>query len=188
MKPHILCAGKTEASHFAAEYLQRSGYPASSDPTPDTKFLLLDIPSIGPGRLTTASQLHTLMQSISENALIFCGRSNDPEFKGYKTMDLLKDEQYLAKNAAITADCALKYATPLLKTTVPDSRVLIIGWGRIGKCLANLLKSAGCVPTVAARTERARADVDAPATTTYEPRELSVDKVGIITIPISCFI
>ena len=68
-------------------------------------------------------------------------------------MDLLKDEQYLAKNAAITADCALKYATPLLKTTVPDSRVLIIGWGRIGKCLANLLKSAGCVPTVAARNQ-----------------------------------
>lgn len=72
-------------------------------------------------------------------------------------MDLLKDEGYLAENAAITADCALRLAGPLLQTTYRACPVLILGWGRIGKCLGQMLKALGAEVTVAARKEADRA-------------------------------
>ena len=38
-----------------------------------------------------------------------------------------------------------------------DSSALVIGWGRIGKCLAKLLKDVGCRVSVATRKESDRA-------------------------------
>ena len=61
------------------------------------------------------------------------------------------------KNAAITAHCALEVAAPLVETTLADGPSLIVGWGRIGKCLAQLLRGLGAEVTVAARKESDRA-------------------------------
>ena len=69
----------------------------------------------------------------------------------------MQDSRYLAMNAAITADCALRVAAPLLSTSIWDTPTLIIGWGRIGKCLVRLLQGLGCNVTVAARKETDRA-------------------------------
>lgn len=68
--------------------------------------------------------------------------------------DLLQNMRYLAKNAAITAHCAICLAAQQLPDTFPDLPVLVIGWGRIGKCLAAQLKAAGCRVQVAARNEK----------------------------------
>ena len=76
-------------------------------------------------------------------------------------MDLLRDPYYLAKNAAITAECALQAAAPHLNTTFTDSPALILGWGRIGKSLSKLLSAMGCTVTVAARKEQDRAMLNA---------------------------
>ena len=75
----------------------------------------------------------------------------------FPTIDLLKDAQYLAQNAMITAHCAIKIAVNKLDSILSDNRILIIGWGRIGKCLAQLLRQINCPVTVAARkiTDRA---------------------------------
>ena len=67
----------------------------------------------------------------------------------------------MAQNAAITAHCAIKIAQPYLKTTFPDTPTLIIGWGRIGKCLSKLLKAMDCPVTVAARNPAHRATLRA---------------------------
>ena len=69
----------------------------------------------------------------------------------FPKMDLLRDEQYLAENAALTADCALRLLGSHLPVAFRDCPVLIIGWGRIGKCLASMLKALGAQVTVAAR-------------------------------------
>jgi len=79
----------------------------------------------------------------------------------YQKIDLLQDPYFLAKNAAITAECALQVAAPYMKTTFADSTALILGWGRIGKYLAKLLSSLGCCVTVAARKENDRAMLEA---------------------------
>lgn len=70
--------------------------------------------------------------------------------------DLLKDPYYLEENAAITAHCALRYAD-----IQPGMRVLVIGWGRIGKVLAKLLKELGAQVTVGLRKEKAWKEAEA---------------------------
>ena len=72
-------------------------------------------------------------------------------------IDLLKDARYLAENAAITADCAIRLAGQGLKTVFRDLPILVIGWGRIGKCLAAQLRGLGADVTVAARKDADRA-------------------------------
>lgn len=72
-------------------------------------------------------------------------------FRDCKQLDLLEDEIYLAENARLTAECALRILGEKLPTEIFRCPVLIIGWGRIGKCLAKLLGSMGARVTVAAR-------------------------------------
>jgi len=69
----------------------------------------------------------------------------------YSKMDLLRDPQYLAENAALTAHCTLRLLGENLGVTLQNCPVLVIGWGRIGKCLSALLKAVGADLTVAAR-------------------------------------
>ena len=64
-------------------------------------------------------------------------------------MDLLKDPFYLAENAAITARCAMA----LIEKESNGLPVLVLGWGRIGKCLGKFLAEAGAEVTIAARKE-----------------------------------
>jgi dipicolinate synthase subunit A len=76
-------------------------------------------------------------------------------------MDLLQDAFYLAENAYITAECALDVALPYLDITIRGCPTLIIGWGRIGKCLGQLLKNMGADIAIAARKEADRAMIRA---------------------------
>lgn len=83
--------------------------------------------------------------------LVVGGKLNRPEFSPYPRLDLLEDEIYLAENARLTAECALRILGEELPTTVFGCDILIVGWGRIGKCLARLLDRMGARVVVAAR-------------------------------------
>ena len=69
----------------------------------------------------------------------------------------MQDPEYLAENASITAHCAVKLALGMLPVILDNCPVLVIGWGRIGKCLAALLRQMGAAVCVAARKEADRA-------------------------------
>ncbi len=86
---------------------------------------------------------------------------NLPEDLPQKTIDLLHDSVYLARNAAITAHGAVKTAMQALPVCLWECKTLILGWGRIAQCLAHLLKSMGAAVTVAARREDALAMAEA---------------------------
>lgn len=85
------------------------------------------------------------------------GNLNHPALSNYKTEDLLQDPLYLAENADLTAHCAIKTAMNRMNTTFKDCPVLVIGWGRIGKCLAQLLRNLGAKVSVFARKTSDRA-------------------------------
>lgn len=72
-------------------------------------------------------------------------------------LDLLKDPYYLAANAAITAEAALAMVLRELKCEVFNGNILILGWGRIGKCLTHQLHHLNADVTVFARKDRDRA-------------------------------
>lgn len=166
--------GSTPASRYAAEALKRAGTALVDHPTPEVTHLLLDVPSFGPGgRLRGGGEPAKILDTLPQYITVIGGNLDHPALDGYRTMDLLRDADYLAGNAAITADCALQIAAPLLSTTFACTPTLIIGWGRIGKCLARLLKAMGCDVTVAARKESDRALLAALGYSPADPARLS---------------
>ena len=98
---------------------------------------------------------------LPKSLTIIGGNLNQEYLQNYQKADLLQDPYYLAKNAAITAECALQVASPHLRSTFADSPSLILGWGRIGKKLAALLSGVGSPVTVAARKDSDRAMLEA---------------------------
>ncbi len=158
----IFCAGGTEASRFAKEILIRKGLPVVDAPGPEVTHLILDVPSFSPsGSLRMGGNVNSLLNCLSGNCIIFGGNLDHPDLRSFQTEDFLKDERYLAANAYITAECALDVALPYLSVTLRGCPVLIIGFGRIGKCLGQLFKAIGAYVTISARKERDLALIDA---------------------------
>lgn len=129
----ICCPQGNMAVEYAAEYLKDAGIAVANSPEEATH-LLLPVPTrsfddLPEGVIIAGGNLHCL--------------------PGYKTIDLLKDAEYLAENAAITARCAIR----LIGKELKDLPVLVLGWGRIGKCLGKFLSEAGAKVTIAARKE-----------------------------------
>lgn len=154
----VYCAGTTPALSYAKQHLQKLHLPITEYPQWDTGHLLLDVPSFRPGSiLNEAGHFDTLLAALPSTVTIWGGNLNHPSLEKLHKVDLLKDETYLAENAAITAHCAVQIAAPLIPCTFQNLPVLIIGWGRIGKCLAHLLRGMGASVTVAARKSEHRA-------------------------------
>lgn len=142
----------------AAETLKTKGYGVVEHPCESVTHLLLPVPSFDEGgKLKGGGDLQELLAQLPKNITIVGGNLDPDSFPGYRLMDLLKDPTYLARNAAITAHCALRLAMMELPVVLRGCRVLIIGWGRIAKCLAALLWALEADVTVAARKEADRA-------------------------------
>ena len=121
----------------AAEAMQNLGLCVTNTFSPEATHILLPIPqSTLPANLPITNQT------------IIGGNLNDSQ---HKCMDLLKDEWYLSKNAMITAHIAVTLSAQQLPIVLEECPVLILGWGRIGKCLMQLLRNLGADVTVAAR-------------------------------------
>ena len=130
----VCCTPGNPALEYAAQALEQAGIPVTSVPQPDTTHLLLPVPT-------------RCFDTLPENVVIVGGNLHC--LPGYQVLDLLKDPVYLEENAAITAECALK----LVKLDWQDIPVLILGFGRIGKHLARILKGLGAKVTTAARKD-----------------------------------
>lgn len=146
--------GIAKSCCWASHFLTESGFQVTDHITPEITHLLLDIPSFDSnGNLKDGTDLQELLRRLPSTITIIGGNLKHPYLSRYNKIDLLHDAVYQAKNAAITAECALQAAAPYLDRTFADAPVLILGWGRIGKCLSALLKAMGCSVTVAARKE-----------------------------------
>jgi dipicolinate synthase subunit A len=149
----IYCPVRNKALDFAIEHL-----PVLPAPGTQTTHLLLPIPSFAPdGSIRGGGDLETILSVLPQNVTVIGGNLQHPVLTGYKTVDLLKDSFYVSENADITARCAIKLLSDCLPCTLKDCPVLIIGWGRIGKCLARLLRANDARVTVYARKETDRA-------------------------------
>ena len=121
------------AVQFAARELERKGVKIAPSLSGPVTHVLLSVPT---------------KEQVLPRGVTVIGGNLEGDFP---KIDLLRDEQYLAENAAITADCALRLLGNHLSVTFSGCPILIIGWGRIGKCLAAMLKGLGAEVTVAAR-------------------------------------
>lgn len=92
---------------------------------------------------------------------IVCGMVNEKinrisEEKNWMLFQPLKDETYLFENAKLTAEGAVFFAMQKASLALRDTHCLVIGYGRIGKELTNLLRFFGADVTVAARRPESR--------------------------------
>jgi hypothetical protein len=158
-------AGSSKALNYAAEKLEKWGISIAEVPCADVTHLLLPVPC-----KMEQAELCAVLEQLPEEITVLGGGLNRPELAGYNCVDLLSDEVYLAENAMITADCAIRVAAERLPVIWQNCQVLILGWGRIGKCLAVLLKSLGAEVTVAVRKEKDRAMIAALG---YEAEDIS---------------
>ncbi len=171
---------------YALEALTQQGIHTEQKRTADATHLLLPVPSFEKdGRIRGGGVLEHILADLPPAITVIGGNLDHPALQGYPKIDLLRDGQYLAKNAAITADCAIRVAAQRLPLVWQDCPVLIIGWGRIGKCLAAELKAMGAAVTVAARKAADREVLQALGYGAADPQALDPGAYHVIfnTVP-----
>lgn len=174
MKQIIICpAGNSPALTYAGKALADRGILVSQRPDADVTHLLLPVPSFDDtGRIRGGGVLEHILAELPENVTVIGGNLDHPMLVNYNKIDLLWDPCYLAENAAITADCAMRLAGSKLPTVWNGCPVLILGLGRIGKFLVRHLRDMGAEITVAARKESDRALIHALGLRAEDPGRL----------------
>ena len=117
------------------------------------------------GQELTFSALAAAMQAA--HVPILCGGKLSPvviarmENAGIRTFDYYEREEFAVANAVPTAEGAIAIAMRELQITLHRARALVIGYGRIGRILAGMLKALGADVVVSARKAADFAWIDA---------------------------
>lgn len=119
-----------------------------------SKVIILPVPTTKDGEniytpLTNKKiPLSLVEEAVNGDQLILCCNYLFPKKRciDYNCLD-----SYALLNAVPTAEGAIKIAIENTPFTLWNSRVLVIGYGRVGKILTDRLKALGCNVTVSAR-------------------------------------
>ena len=173
-------AGQTSATNFSTQILKDACCDFSEKPNATVTHLLLDVP------YKYTDGLPELLHHLPDDITVIGGNLHAPALEKYKKIDLLQDPLYLAENANITAHCAVKLALGMLDITLNHCPILIIGWGRIGKCLARLSKQMGADVSIAARKAADRAMITALGYTGLDLSEMYTKRPQLVfnTVPV----
>lgn len=85
------------------------------------------------------------IDGFRRNGAVFCGAVED-DVRGrisddnIKVFEFLKYGQFVCKNAIITAKSALLYILKREKSEPPSNKVLVAGFGRVGRALVEVLR------------------------------------------------
>lgn len=119
----------------------------------DGDVFLLPVPTTKDGETVFApfAKRKIYLLEVADNAdkrlLLTCNYS----FKDKNCIDYGRLDSYSLLNAVPTAEGAIKLAIENTSFTLWQSRVLVIGFGRVGKVLADRLNALGAYVTVSAR-------------------------------------
>ena len=128
----------SDALRTAQRPLCRQGVRFPQSPM-DAEYLLYSAPT----------RLNMLNECTTDQIII--GGNLDFLNESVERIDLLKDPHYLCANAAITAEAALALILQGRRREITRANILILGWGRIGKCLTHQLHHLNANVTVYAR-------------------------------------
>ena len=147
------CAGYSPALEHAKANLTRAGFRFTDTPGDEVTHLLLPVPSFDQyGQIRGSGNLNDILPKLHPDTTVIGGNIGN-----VKGLDLLRDSFYVTRNAALTADCAIRFASRRMDMEWSNCRVLVLGWGRIGKCLSKSLDALGATVIIAARKEEDRA-------------------------------
>lgn len=124
--------------------------------------LILPIPVSNDGETLNAPfsekpvPLESLTSAVKDGGIVFGGRFSEQARKiftdkGLRVIDYLEREELSVLNARATAEGAVSIALTEQPVTVAGENILILGMGRIAKCLIRILSGFGADITAAAR-------------------------------------
>ncbi len=163
----LLAADGHNVSAFAMDKVQSLWGVKRSDTLFDAvdkaDCVVLPLPLIGrEGCLNTplSEKCHRIEETfrcLSPTQQICAGRADDQsrelaESFGLKLFDYFKREELAVLNAVATAEGAIQLAREETGITLCRAKILVIGFGRIGKLLAHRLRGLGAYVTVSARS------------------------------------
>ena len=99
--------------------------------------------------------MEEILSSASAEARIFLCGPGHSDGDG-RCIDLWRDEDLLRENARLTAEGAVAAAMRSGRRCIRGLPVMVVGWGRVGRALAELLVAMGARVTVASRSETHR--------------------------------
>lgn len=133
-----------------------------SDLISSSKYIILPVPASRNKKVINAPfsnadiVLSEKLFSNLKNKVVFAGIVSslieDVKPSGLHIRDYYQREDFLIPNALLTAEGAVSIALKEYGKSIFSSRCLVVGFGRIGKILAKLLKNMGAKVTVSARS------------------------------------
>lgn len=179
----ILICGGDERNVILARLLAQAGhevlcYCLDCVPTPEgctavgapdkCDAVILPVPAeAGRGLLnaplgTAPCRIEHILDCAGEGAMVIGGKlgaclSAAAKERGQTVHDYMLIPEFTAKNAAITAEGAVSELMKRSNTALCDMRILVIGWGRIGKLLIKKLGALCANVCLLSRNPEARA-------------------------------
>ena len=136
------------------------------DGLPTKRLILLPIPTTRDKKYITSTDTPlSLIPSLCDEGTFVAGYGITADLKasaeerGARVYDAALDEEFLKKNADITARGALGRLLTDTKLDITDMKIGIIGYGRIGKELTRLCLFLGAGVTVYTKREKMCADL-----------------------------
>ena len=135
---------------------------------------------------------HELITEINNDKTVIGGAFTD-KWTQYLQMheityfDLMKEETVAQKNAYITAEATVAEILKYSDYSRCGQKIIVCGYGRCGKCVADLLAAIGAKVTVLARSAKARraarCDGHEAADFSYGPEEVYGAHTIVNTVP-----
>jgi len=102
---------------------------------------------------SSSPKLSEIYAAISKSSIIFGGKIDERMLRsmGFTAYDYFKREELAILNAIPTAEGAIQLAMEQHPKTIHSSKCLVVGYGRIGKALSNMLKALNADVTVSVR-------------------------------------
>lgn len=128
--------------NYAKDYLEDNGFIYVKD-IDDADFVILPV-------LTKPYMFNGLADKV-----VFHGLAKENIGKNY-----MENENYVLKNAVLTAEGAVTYIENETDFSLNNAKILITGYGRIGKALHRILKSYGSNITVCSRSSVSKTEAE----------------------------
>lgn len=133
-----------------------------------------------------------LTKRTSDERIVFGGAFTEAwrtflEQEAVTYVDLMKNEEVALKNARITAEATVAEILKYSGYSILGQKIIVTGYGRCGREVANLLSAMGAKVTVLARSagvrKQARADGHVAVDFSYGPEEVYGARTIVNTVP-----
>ncbi len=104
--------------------------------------------------------------NLSESVITYLNQNNIPFF------DYAKSPEFAIKNALPTAEGTIEIIMKNSPYVIENAKVCVVGFGRIGKVLAQKLQALGCKVTVTARKEEQLTEIQKMGCTPLHTKDL----------------